>query len=360
MNMNYALRIDKLRQKLNKYSIDAMFVSSPQNCMYMSGFTGTSGFLFISQYGQYLFTDFRYAEQAKQETHSYEIIETKSKSFAELKKLVDKQNIISLGFESHKLSYDKYNEISGILQGIKLCPTDKIIESIREIKDKEEIRSIQTAAQIASAVFDSIIKMIKPGVAENEIAAELEYLMKKYGAKDRAFNTIVASGKRSSMPHGTATNKKIEMNDVVVLDYGAEYQGYCSDITRTVFVGDTIKEFEKIYKIVLEAQLEALQNIKPGVPGKNIDEISRNIISKYGYGEYFGHGLGHGVGIEVHETVKLSPCSDTILQENMVVTVEPGIYLADKGGVRIEDTVVVTHDGVKLLTDAPKNSIVIV
>jgi Xaa-Pro aminopeptidase len=240
------------------------------------------------------------------------------------------------------------------------CAPD-IVDFPRQIKDENEIFLIRRSCEIASAAFLGMLKAVKPGVKEKELALELEYLMKKAGAEDISFKSTVASGKRSSLPHGTASDKTIVSNDIITFDFGAKYKGYCSDITRTVFLGSCTKKQKEVYEIVLEAQITALNFISSGISCYEADSSARQIIKKKGYSKNFGHGLGHGVGLMIHERPRLSPLADKsdILQTGMTVTVEPGIYLEDEFGIRIEDTVLVTNNGVDVFTKPEKEIIIL-
>ena len=227
------------------------------------------------------------------------------------------------------------------------------------IKDDFEIKQIQKAADIVDETYEHILKWVKPGMTENEVNNEMEMFMRSKGATCSSFDTIVASGHRGALPHGVASNKVIEEGDMITLDFGALYEGYVSDITRTFAIGEPKEEMKKIYNIVLESQLAALEQIKPGMTGKEADSIARDIISSYGYGEQFGHSLGHGIGLEVHEGPALSQKSDIVLEENMCVTLEPGIYVEGLGGVRIEDDVLVTKNGLQRFTKSTKDLIIL-
>jgi Xaa-Pro aminopeptidase len=245
------------------------------------------------------------------------------------------------------------------LSPVKLVPSEGIVEKQRMIKDGGEIAIMQEAANLADRAFEHILSYIKPGVSEKDIALELEVFMRSQGATSSSFETIVASGERSALPHGVASDRIIGRDEFVKLDYGAYYNGYCSDITRTVVVGKPSDKHREIYEIVKEAQQYALDNLVPGMTGKEGDALTRDIITRYGYGEYFGHGTGHGLGMEIHEAPRLSLTGDIVLVPGMTVTVEPGIYLPGFGGVRIEDDVVVTDKGIRILTSSPKQLIVL-
>jgi Xaa-Pro aminopeptidase len=233
------------------------------------------------------------------------------------------------------------------------------IEELRRVKSEDEIALIAKAEAISDEAFSHVIKLIKPGMTELEIAMELEFQMRRAGASGVSFDTIVASGKRSSMPHGVATDKKVEIGDFITMDYGCIYQGYCSDITRTIALGQVDEKQETVYNLVRKAQEEALAAIKAGVTGKEVHMAAQNVFQDAGYGAFFGHGLGHSVGLEIHEEPRFSPKAEDVMQENMVITVEPGLYLPNWGGVRIEDLVVIKKDGYINLTHSPKELIIL-
>ncbi|MCK8817496.1 aminopeptidase P family protein [Natroniella sulfidigena] len=352
-------RIERLRAKLTEKELDALLVNNPANRRYLSGFTGTAGSLLISQQEALLITDFRYTEQAQAETTDYEIIEFKDSKLEMLNQLVTERQIEVLGFEAEHETYDQYLKYQDEFE-LELRATKGLVKELRRVKEQSEVTKIKEAVQITEEVFAEIQSRLQPGVIEREIAAELEYLLRKKGARGKSFDFIVASGKRSALPHGVASEKKIEAGDLLTIDFGCLYQGYCSDMTRTVAIKDQPTEKqEEIYHTVLEAQQESLKGIKPGVKASAVDQIAREIITEAGYGDYFGHGLGHSVGLEIHEEPRFSPKDDTILEAGMVITVEPGIYLPDWGGVRIEDIVVVTEDGCQILNQFSKELIVV-
>ncbi|WAM32472.1 M24 family metallopeptidase [Caldicellulosiruptor naganoensis] len=350
-------RIEKLFDKDEK--IEAVFVSKKENVRYLSNFKGDESFLLLTRNGKrYLLTDFRYIEQAKKETCGFEIIDYKGKLFETVLDILSQNQIDSLYFEGYNLTYSTFSEMKEKI-GEKIYPLSFSIDEIRALKDEDEIELIKRAVEITDKAFEHILNFIKPGVTENEIVAELNYFILKNGAKGFSFEPIVASGKRSSLPHGTATNKKIEYRDAVIIDFGCIYDGYMSDMTRTIFVGSPDDTMIRIYNIVKEAQQKAEEFITEGLKCLEVDKIARDYIGCFGYMERFGHSLGHGVGLEIHELPRLSPKSETILEENMIVTVEPGIYIEDLGGVRIEDMVVVKKDGCKVLTSSTKELIIL-
>ncbi|HEX3029640.1 MAG TPA: aminopeptidase P family protein [Clostridia bacterium] len=352
-------RLDKLRAKLIEKELDAALITKRENYLYFSGFTGSFAILVVTKQDAVLMTDFRYMEQASKQAPLYEIVEYKNSQTAGLNEILIARNIKKLGFEDSNLTYEKYLEFYNNLDVKKFIPLGTSVESIRMIKDRYEINTISKAVEIADNAFEHILNYLKPGVTELEIAAELEFKMKKLGAKAASFETIVASGKRSSMPHGVASEKKLEVGDTITMDFGAVFEDYCSDMTRTVFLGQPGKEMVEIYNTVLKAQMEGLNGAAAGLSGKEIDGVARKIIYDSGYEGKFGHGLGHGVGLEIHEEPRLSPSGSFKMEDGMVVTVEPGIYVNGLGGVRIEDMLVINGEKPIVLTKSPKNLIIL-
>lgn len=352
-------RVEGLRKRMGKIGIDGFLIMAPENRRYISGFTGTAGIILITKKQRILFTDFRYVDQGAQEAPDFEIIKYQYPFLQTIKEVLKRLAIKEIGFESEFVTYNQFVELSKVLDGFRLLPQRGVIEELRMVKVSEEIACIREAARIADKGFNHILHKIKPGITEREVAIELEYYMASQGATGTSFATIVASGKRSSLPHGVASEKIIEKGDFVTLDFGCVYQGYCSDMTRTIVVGQPTARQKEIYNIVLQAQELGLASIEAGWGAKEIDEVSRNYIDSKGYGEYFGHGLGHSLGLNVHENPSLSPKDNTELLKNMVVTIEPGIYIPDWGGVRIEDLVVVLEDGYENLTNSAKELIIL-
>lgn len=350
-------RIERLRTVLQEQGLKALLITNAVNRLYMTGFTGSSGIVLISETKAYLLTDFRYMTQAPAQATAYEVVEHAPNPMETVKDLLTKLGISKLGFEQNDMTYGAYQTTAKALNGIELAATDGIVEKLRIIKDESEIAVLQEAADLADRTFTHILEFLKPGAKEADIALEMEVFVRKNGAASTSFETIVASGERSALPHGKASDRILGTNEFVTLDYGAYYKRYCSDITRTVVVGKPTDKHKEIYNIVLEAQMTALDKIKPGMTGREADAIARDIIQRYGYGDYFGHGTGHGLGMEVHEAPRLSKNGDTVLTPGMVVTVEPGIYLPGFGGVRIEDDIVVTDTGIKILTHSSKDLI---
>jgi Xaa-Pro aminopeptidase len=349
-------KLSKLRKALNQNKLDGILVTSPYNRRYITGFTGTAGVAIISENDSRFITDFRYTEQANEQAKEFQIIEHKTPIEQEIKTQLKEMNISRLGFEQDHVTFGEYALYSKTFE-VDLVPVSGIIEEIRLIKTTEELDILKEAAKIVDDAFEHIQTYIKPGVKEIDISNELEFFMRKQGATASSFDTIVASGYRSALPHGVASNKEIQSGELVTLDYGALYKGYCSDITRTVAVGEISDQLNDIYHTVLEANMKGVKGTKPGMTGKEADDLTRNYIEEKGYGKYFGHSTGHGIGLEVHEGPTLSKRSDKVLQPGMVVTIEPGIYIASVGGCRIEDDIVITENGNERLTFAPKELI---
>ncbi|MBU4228608.1 MAG: Xaa-Pro peptidase family protein [Candidatus Atribacteria bacterium] len=353
-------RLKVFREKIEKEDkeIEGFLVTNLKNLNYLSGFDG-EGFALIGTNGKnYLLTDLRYTEQAQKESPDFKILtdepNKKNARILALKKVLAQSKIKKIAFESNNLSYADFKKYSDSFESIEFLPTENIIEQLRMIKDKEEIIKIKKAAQITTESLKDVFEIIKPGMRELDIASELAYTMRKKGAQKEAFNIIVVSGERSSLVHGKPSEKKIDEGELIIIDVGANYQNYNSDITRTIIMGKENAKQKGIFSIVLEAQNKALEFLKPGVSCKEVDSTARDIIVKKGYGEYFCHGLGHGVGLDIHELPRVSFSDDTVLLPGMVVTIEPGIYLPEVGGVRIEDSVLITEAGYEILTWFPK------
>lgn len=349
-------KLIKLRESLEANQLEAILITSPINRRYITGFTGTAGVAIITKDAARFITDFRYIEQATEQATAFTVVEHKTSIGEEISNQLKELNIKAVGFEKDQLTYADYETYSKLFTA-ELIPVSGIVEGIRLIKEPEELTTLKKAAEIADAAFEHIQSYIKPGVKEIEISNELEFFMRNQGATSSSFDIIVASGNRSALPHGVASTKEIQNGDLVTMDYGAIYQGYCSDITRTVAVGEIDTELKKIYDTVLEAQLRGVRGIKPRLSGKEADALTRDYITQKGYGEYFGHSTGHGFGLEVHEGPSLSYRSEVILQPGMVVTVEPGIYVPGVGGCRIEDDLVITEVGNERLTVSSKELI---
>lgn len=346
-------RLAALRSLLTEQNLAAVIVAKPENRLYLSGFTGSAGFLLVGLNTAKLITDFRYVEQATRQApdftivrHGADIYETLA---AEIKAIGGKR----IGFESDFATWDAYRRMAEF--GGELMPLH--LDKLRMVKDEAELGALRRAVRIADDAFTHILPYIRPGISEQDVALEMEYFMRRQGAEKMAFEIIVASGERSALPHGRASTKTIAAGDFVTMDFGAVYGGYHSDITRTVVVGKATSRQREIYRLVLMAQMAGLAAVAPGRICREVDADARKVIIDAGYGEYFGHGLGHGVGMAIHEEPRLSPVCDVVLAPGMTVTVEPGVYIPDWGGVRIEDTVVVTATGVEILTASGKELI---
>ncbi|GGE73778.1 M24 family metallopeptidase [Priestia taiwanensis] len=351
-------RLANLRASFEAHNIDGLLVTNGYNRRYMTGFTGTAGVALVSKEEAVFITDFRYTEQAAKEIANFEIIKHEGSIVEEVAKQAKRMGITQLGFEQSHVTYATFKSYEESID-TNLVPVSGVIEKLRLIKNPSEIKILKEAAEIADAAFKHILTFIRPGVTEIEVSNELEFFMRKNGATSSSFDIIVASGYRSALPHGVATDKVIEQGDMVTLDFGAYYKGYISDITRTVAIGEPDPKLREIYNTVLEAQLRGMKELKAGMTGREADALTRDVISEKGYGEYFGHSTGHGIGMEVHEGPSLASKSDLVLEPNMVVTVEPGIYIAGLGGVRIEDDTVITEDGNEVLTHSPKELIIL-
>lgn len=351
-------KLERLRASMEKVNVDGFLITSTYNRRFMTNFTGSAGVVLISQKEAKFITDFRYIEQAGKQAVDFEIVQHTGTIIEEVGKQAKGMNISKLGFEQDHMTFATYKAYEKAIDG-QLMPLSGVIENLRLIKTSSEIKILKEAAAIADAAFTHILDFIRPGVTELDVSNELEFFMRKQGATSSSFDIIVASGVRSALPHGVATGKIIEKGDFITLDYGAYYNGYVSDITRTLAVGKPSEELINIYDIVLEAQLRGMAGIKPGMTGKEADALTRNLIEEKGFGQYFGHSTGHGIGLEVHEGPALSLRSDIILEPGMAVTVEPGIYLPGIGGVRIEDDTIVTLDGNEALTHSSKELIIL-
>lgn len=347
------LKLANLRKLLTENKLDALLITNSYNRRYMTNFSGTAGVVIVSADDAVFITDFRYTEQAEEEIQGYRIVQHQKTIIEEVAFQLKKMNVKTVGFEKDDVSFGLYELYRQQVEAT-LKPVSGLVEKLRMVKTPEELELLQAAAKIADDAFAHIVTYIQPGMTELDVSNELEFFMRKQGATSSSFSIIVASGLRSALPHGVATDKIIQSGDFVTLDYGALYKGYISDITRTVAVGEPTDKLKEIYAVTLEAQELALKGIKPGMTGIEADAIARDYIISKGYGEAFGHSTGHGIGLEVHESPGLSFRSETVLEPNMVVTVEPGIYLPEIGGVRIEDDIVITEDGNRRLTFATK------
>lgn len=339
--------------------VDGVILTSPHALRYFTGFCGGEGVALITSQRRCLLVDSRYTVAALQEAKDFEVIEfSAGQRDLLLKERTDKMRLI--GYEDHFLTVAEFQHLKESCPNIQeWVGLSQALEQLRMVKTQEELRCLRMAEQIAVNAFQAVLMQIKAGVCEIEIAAELEYQMRKRGSEGTAFETIVVSGANSSMPHGKPSEKKLAVGDFVTMDFGCVYQGYCSDMTRTVAIGSVTEEQRRIYETVKNAQQSGLNAIRAGVCAKEADAAARRVIDAAGYGKYFGHSLGHGVGLLIHELPNLSPKSETVLQPGMIVTCEPGIYIPDIGGVRIEDMVCVTEDGMENFTQLSKELLIL-
>lgn len=345
-------RINKLRQYLDNIKADAVIINNPENVYYLSGFTGYGdGSLLISCDEAYLFTDSRYEIQASCEAPLFEVKMMRVPSGEEFIQFVKSKKYNVIAFEDDYVSYSFWKVLNDKFSFCKIINLGEILSDLRMIKDEHEINLIKKACEIAGDAFLEMKNLIVPGVTENDIAAELEFRMKKRGSSKTSFDTIIASGYRAAMPHGTASDKRILPGESVICDFGAVYNGYCSDMTRTVFTdGKVDNKLIEIYDVVKEAHDLAIRSFKIGMTGRELDMIARDYIESFGYVREFGHSLGHGIGVEVHEAPSVSRVYKKVLEKGMVFSIEPGVYLEGLGGVRIEDLVLVTDSGLEVIT----------
>ncbi len=352
--MNYAFRIGLLRSMISQLSLDGVLITNLRNVRFLSGFTGSAATLLITQDKAQLFTDGRYTLQATQEAVDYQVLVPQQFSDDPLAAQIN-GHVHKLGFEGAcvtVLTYDRWKKRFN--PSLQLVPCEEIIEPMRLVKDEGELQTIAHACQIADDTFQAILPKIHAGLSEIELCIQIEFMMRQMGASRPSFDTIIASGERSAMPHAEPSGRLLQSGDMITMDFGAECRGYCSDITRTVALGPVSDELRHIYDVVLKAQMAALDVIKPGMTGKEVDAVARQVITEAGYGDKFKHGLGHSLGLEVHDGKGLSTLSELVLRPGMVMTVEPGIYIDGIGGVRIEDDVVITESGCECLTYSPK------
>lgn len=381
----FATRRAQLIKELMQEPIDAVLINNPSNLYYYTGFTGGEAMFLMPVNGDimstyaielcgisndsrvitndwpdgYVITDSRYYEQVEKECEGLQLVKWESKGMAAtIQELLSEDKKIQVILEDD-MNLAQYMKLTELCKNCAFTLGSKWIQKPRMVKDAEELVKLEQAEHIGDAAFTHILDVLKPGVSEREIALELEFFMKKQGASKLSFDTIVASGANGSMPHAQVTDRVLQSGDFVTMDFGCVYQGYCSDMTRTVAIGTPTDEMKKVYQIVLDANLRAMEQITAGKRCNEIDAVARDYIREQGYGEYFGHGLGHGVGLDIHEEPRFSPKCDVITQENMVITDEPGIYLPGQFGVRIEDLVVVKENGYQKLSQSEKKLIIL-
>ncbi len=352
-------RIEQIQKEIVKRKANAMIVTKLANVRYLCGFTGSAGILLIYPKKAYFFTDFRYESQAAQQIDGAEVVVYKRSFSHELETNIALKPAAKILVEAAAFTLEQVEALKRVWSNSELIASANVVEPVCAIKDANEIKLHKKAAAITDQVFEKVLPLIKPGVRELDIGAEITYLHRKLGADGDSFEPIVASGWRGALPHGRASEKKIKSGEFVTLDFGCYYQGYASDLTRTIAVGKVNAKQREIYDIVLKAQVAAIKAAKIGMKTAELDAVARDIIKAAGYGDRFGHGLGHGLGIDVHSWPRVSAADPNILKENMIFTIEPGIYIDKFGGVRIEDDVLLTPSGAKSLNKAPKNLLIV-
>ena len=351
--------LKQIASKLEEYGLDAMLLTSEPGEFYGVGFHG-EGYVVVTANECRYFTDSRYIEAAEKTVTGAAITMTsREKSYpALLQQAIDELGIHKMGFEDGYMTVAQYKHLDNALP-CELVPAQKLVGELRAVKDEEELERMKKAQAITDAAFDAIVKFIRPGMTELEIAARLQYEMLTRGAEKMSFDPIVASGPNGSKPHAVPSERKVQTGEFLTMDFGCKVGGYCSDMTRTVALGEPTEEMKKVYQTVLEAQLAGIAVTRAGVPGKSIDAAARKVIADAGYGEYFGHGYGHSLGIEIHESPNANTREETLLPVGAVVSAEPGIYLPGKFGVRIEDVTILREDGCEILTKSPKELIIL-
>ncbi|MEF8798508.1 MAG: aminopeptidase P family protein, partial [Candidatus Bipolaricaulota bacterium] len=346
------------RDKVDGYLLLNLESSDRSNQRYLTGFDSSLGCLIVLKDRVFFLTDSRYIDAAKEELSGLKLEKIDSKPVETTAEMVNNLEIGSIAIDQNDVSLALFNKLSDQLEEIEIVQLDGALGEIRREKEKEEIELHEKAARIADDAFSRLLDFVEVGMTENEIALELEFFMRNNGAEDISFPPIVASGEKSALPHAKPGDDEVSRDELLLVDMGAKYEGYCSDLTRTIYFGDPPTKVREIYEIVLEAQRVGLDELGPGVSCKEVHQKASTVIEEGGYGDNFGHGLGHGVGLDVHEGPRLSKTSDDTLKPGNVVTVEPGIYLPGWGGIRIEDMVRITEDGYELFSHAPKNQII--
>lgn len=341
---------------MNEKKLDAVVILSDTDRYYFTGFESSFGCVILSASQKVFITDFRYESAARAAVTDFELVTvTAGNLYSTVAAYLAKIGAKNVGYEDEYLSVAEFKRLKTALDGFSLKPASALIATKRLIKSADEISCISTAQAIAEKALTKILPLIKPGVTERDVAAELMFEMLRGGSEGAAFETIVAFGENAACPHHKVSDKKLEKNELILIDFGAKYRGYCSDMTRTFCLGEPNAELKSVYSAVLDAQKYALKNIRAGMTGREADSLAREFLRANGYGKEFGHSLGHGVGLQIHEQPRLGENNDTVLEAGMVVTVEPGVYIDGLGGVRIEDMIVIEQDGNLNLTHFNKN-----
>jgi Xaa-Pro aminopeptidase len=352
------MRLAKLRSILSENELDAVLIGQPENRYYLSGFTGSAGWLIISADKAIMATDFRYFEQVGQQAPDFELARIEKKFSDLLPGVLADVGVQRLGFESQHLTVDQWKTLTKSAEGVEWVPLKDTVETIRAVKDESEIEALRQSTALTDAAFAHLQEVIRPGMTEVEAAWKIESYMRSHGANKVAFDLIVAAGPNGARPHARPGDHAIQPGEPIVIDIGSKLNGYCSDMTRTICLGEPSAKYLEVWNIVLQAQEAALATICAGVSGVNTDASARDLITAAGYGEYFGHGLGHGVGLAVHEKPSAGRLSEDILDAGMSLTVEPGIYIPGEFGVRIEDLIIIREEGIEILTGTPKTPMI--
>jgi len=352
--MNNRERYEALRRHLLTWGVDGVLFFDMTLSRYFSGFTGSDGVLYVNREHAVLLVDGRYTTQARQEARGASVFEYAEKMRG-IGRIVNEAGDGVVAFDATHLSYDGYTKLISALPGVTFTPISDEMDSLRTVKDDDEIDLLRKAAHIAARSLTETLRDIAPGMRETEIADRLDASMKAHGGERSSFGTIVASGARSALPHARPTSRAIERGDFIIIDYGTVAEGYRSDETCTVAVGSATEEMRRVYSVVKDAHDRAIDAVRDGVSAREVDRVARDYIAEHGYGDYFVHGTGHGVGLDVHEYPRLSQTSTAVLEAGMVVTVEPGVYFPDRWGIRIEDTIIVERDGSAFITEMPKD-----
>ena len=352
----------KIAARLEEWGLDAMLLTGEANRFYASGFhsAGTDGVALVTRRKNYYFTDSRYTEAAGRVLRGAELGEVgRGRGYGALiQEVVEAEQLRRVGFEDACMTVQDYRRYGKALT-CELLPASELLWQLRAVKDAQELEAMVSAQRIAERALDDILGELRPGVSEKEIAARLQYLMLHYGASDMSFDPIVVSGPNGSLPHGVPSERLLRQGEFVTMDFGCVYQGYCSDMTRTVAIGFATDEMRTVYQTVLDAQRAGIAAARAGVTGREVDGAARAVITAAGYGDYFGHSFGHGVGVEIHESPNAAPSHEAPLPAGAVISAEPGIYLPGKLGVRIEDVILLTEDGCRNLTEAPKELLIL-
>jgi Xaa-Pro aminopeptidase len=360
--MDFQSRQKKLREQLASAGLDALLVSQLPNIRYLCGFTGSAGLLLVSETASIFFTDVRYDTQGREEVKGAKVVIARKALFSALAEAIgtrrakSKSKALTIGIEAEHLTVAEKKRLADLLpSGVRLRNVPDLVARARMVKDNEELDLIRAAVKLGATLFDRALEVLQPGIKESEVAAEMEYAARRAGASEMSFPTIIASGARSALPHGRATQQAVPSGAFVVCDFGVILGGYCSDQTRTVWMGAASKEARSAYDAVREAQEAAIAAVRPGIAVGEVDGAARKVLRKAGLGKYFTHSTGHGVGLEIHEAPRVAAGQKEVLQPGMVITIEPGVYFPGKWGIRIEDVVAVTEAGCEVLTPTNKD-----